>query len=502
MLWTWLACTVEQGTLSLDATSLYVGTVELGEQATASVELSHAGDTSVTLRADVDAPFGLGELPAVLRPGDSVAVEVVLVGAIPGAHEGSLAIQHDGAGDTLNVDLAGEVLAPEPSVEPSHLDLVAHAEAAGSFALHNEGTGTLHATLELEGDERMELSDDTLEVGAGESAAVTVWAPDAPGARARVLVATDHAWLDLLEVTIDVDRVGIELLEPSDGEAYQLADTPTLSAAVTADEPLESVSVTWTSSEDGELGTAWADADGLAELSVGTPLSEGWHQLTAVAASSAGSASAEVLVEVACGTEDTDGDGLSECDGDCWPHDVELGPHGEEVCEDGLDQDCDGADISCRTTFSGIQTDLVIDDLVGWEVCYTDTYADEGTGLAAIRAACDKAYVMYACGPSDADAYTAAAYAERAIVFTDNGEANAGTDGNGASWYLGADESMGFFEPGDGVVRNSCDTETGAFPQHRLCWHTSDGQLDTGWRCGETRSISDESWIRVVLHGD
>jgi len=45
--------------------------------------------------------------------------------------------------------------------------------------------------------------------------------------------------------------------------------------------------------------------------------------------------------------EDADGDGVSGCDGDCDDGDPERSPDEEEVCEDGVDQDCDGVDGAC-----------------------------------------------------------------------------------------------------------------------------------------------------------
>ncbi len=44
---------------------------------------------------------------------------------------------------------------------------------------------------------------------------------------------------------------------------------------------------------------------------------------------------------------DADGDGTTECGGDCAPDDATQGPLVEEICEDGLDQDCDGEDAEC-----------------------------------------------------------------------------------------------------------------------------------------------------------
>ena len=44
---------------------------------------------------------------------------------------------------------------------------------------------------------------------------------------------------------------------------------------------------------------------------------------------------------------DLDGDGYPPVDGDCDDDDPSVGPDADEICGDGVDQDCDGADLSC-----------------------------------------------------------------------------------------------------------------------------------------------------------
>ena len=52
------------------------------------------------------------------------------------------------------------------------------------------------------------------------------------------------------------------------------------------------------------------------------------------------------------GTEnfDDDGDGFSERDGDCNDADELINPNAQDILDDGIDQDCSGADLSCDTT--------------------------------------------------------------------------------------------------------------------------------------------------------
>ncbi|MGM0454198.1 MAG: MopE-related protein, partial [Thermodesulfobacteriota bacterium] len=44
---------------------------------------------------------------------------------------------------------------------------------------------------------------------------------------------------------------------------------------------------------------------------------------------------------------DDDGDGFTENQGDCDDNDPSIHPDAEEICGDGIDQDCDGSDLTC-----------------------------------------------------------------------------------------------------------------------------------------------------------
>ncbi|PID73129.1 MAG: hypothetical protein CSB33_05340 [Desulfobacterales bacterium] len=52
----------------------------------------------------------------------------------------------------------------------------------------------------------------------------------------------------------------------------------------------------------------------------------------------------------AFGEVDNDGDGYTEKQGDCNDGDASFHPGAEEICGDGMDQDCDGEDATCPRT--------------------------------------------------------------------------------------------------------------------------------------------------------
>ena len=47
---------------------------------------------------------------------------------------------------------------------------------------------------------------------------------------------------------------------------------------------------------------------------------------------------------------DDDGDGYTENEGDCNDYNVNVYPGAIEICEDGIDQDCNGSDLNCSPT--------------------------------------------------------------------------------------------------------------------------------------------------------
>ncbi|MFN3200158.1 MAG: MopE-related protein [Bradymonadia bacterium] len=74
--------------------------------------------------------------------------------------------------------------------------------------------------------------------------------------------------------------------------------------------------------------------------------------------------------DLVCGEEDGDGDGVSVSAGDCDDANPRVFPGGTEICGDGIDQDCDGEDLSCenvdrdRDGFSEQEGDCDDDDIL------------------------------------------------------------------------------------------------------------------------------------------
>ncbi len=181
----------------------------------------------------------------------------------------------------------------------------------------------------------------------------------------------------------------------------------------------------------------------------------------------------------------------------------EVGPEGttealslDTRCYDGQEHE-DGSPCGGSLLLEGPQVNLPHDQLRGWEICWSGEYS-QSVSIAQAQGMCQGRYVMYACRPTGSAVWTLAAMGERDEVFVDRGNGNAALHThNGVDWYQSASQSMGFVAAGTGVSRNSCDTANVA-PQHRMCWHTSGGNITSGWRCGASTSIGG-GWERAIL---
>jgi hypothetical protein len=112
---------------------------------------------------------------------------------------------------------------------------------------------------------------------------------------------------------------------------------------------------------------------------------------------------------------------------------------------------------------------------------------------------CDGNKLMLACSPKAGKTITLAAWADRADVTFDTGQGNVTHRANGVEWYYNTSFSIGFAIEGDAVSRNSCDTNQ-THPEDRLCWHTSAGNINGGWRCGQATGLNgDFNTDRIIF---
>jgi hypothetical protein len=119
--------------------------------------------------------------------------------------------------------------------------------------------------------------------------------------------------------------------------------------------------------------------------------------------------------------------------------------------------------------------------------------------MTNIQAACGGRDVMLACYNNAAPStLVVAAWALRADVFFDTGvNSNVVHNANGVDWYYNSGWSQGFVAQGTGVNKNSCDVAS-VDPTRRLCFHTSAGNIQGGYRCGATTALNaNAAWTRV-----
>jgi hypothetical protein len=182
-----------------------------------------------------------------------------------------------------------------------------------------------------------------------------------------------------------------------------------------------------------------------------------------------------------------------------------------DTCGDNIDNDCNGiVDDNCLFQFTGVMTNVPIAQLVGWQQCYLGSYADNATPLSTILSQCSKAKLLMGCRPTGGSVLQVAANGLRTDVTFDTGTGATSTHtANGVAWYYSTTWSWGFAPAGDAVNRNSCDTVAssiggaGPDPDKRLCWHTSGGNINTGWRCGANDSLNfSAAFERLVFQAD
>ena len=153
-------------------------------------------------------------------------------------------------------------------------------------------------------------------------------------------------------------------------------------------------------------------------------------------------------------------------------------------------------------SFAGVRNDLAVRTVErgGFRRCWHGDYID-ATPLDDIRDACDGNVLLMGCHPAGDEVLTVAAMGRRGDVFTEVADAAVGLhEHNGVAWYFNESRSWGFGPGGAEVNRVPCDTR-GEQGSERLCWHTLDGDVVAGWRCGLETGIGVD-FERVIYERD
>ncbi len=182
------------------------------------------------------------------------------------------------------------------------------------------------------------------------------------------------------------------------------------------------------------------------------------------------------------------------CEGACVPSDEANCGRCGRACDEGVE--CNpGGYCGDLFTFEGIIQDTSPDELGGWVPCLEQTYA-ESVGIDVTLEGCGGDFVMVGCRQVGADNWQLLAMGEKASVF-ELTQGNVLNEHNGVAWYYTQQASFGFTSVGTEVNRNSCDTRQ-EVPEQRMCWHTSGGNFNAGWRCGASTAVG-ANFERVIF---
>ncbi|MGD9933196.1 MAG: hypothetical protein AB7T37_05705 [Dehalococcoidia bacterium] len=153
----------------------------------------------------------------------------------------------------------------------------------------------------------------------------------------------------------------------------------------------------------------------------------------------------------------------------------------------------------------------------GWQLCYQTNYNDDETlpanNLTTVLSDCDGDYLLLAGRPVGSTAFEVLAAAPfddvtagiaTGITPSGVGGINTPRDANGGGWYFDGNFSWGFAPSGHEIDRAECDVadstsnggDIGGTGAYRLCWHTLQGAIGSGWRSG----LSDELQGGVTTH--
>lgn len=185
----------------------------------------------------------------------------------------------------------------------------------------------------------------------------------------------------------------------------------------------------------------------------------------------------------------------------CFSSTIDFCASGDGCCPPGCTEDIDD---DCLYWESGVQQNVPESELTGWELCHIDSYQDN-SGLGPLLNACDKGKLLMACRQTGSPVFTLLAMADRGdVLFECGASVDCVHQANGVGWYFSSSYSWGFAPGGEPVNRNSCDYNGGGqtLPHLRMCWHTGQSALTTGYRCGDNDLNFEPGWERLVFHAD
>lgn len=153
-----------------------------------------------------------------------------------------------------------------------------------------------------------------------------------------------------------------------------------------------------------------------------------------------------------------------------------------------------------RWSHEGVAKNVAVADLVGWELCWSDSYGP-GKTVASVTAACTGDHLMMACRPTGSDKLTVAAHAPREdVLFPVDYGAGERHEANGVNWYWSPTSNIEGFAPAGEL--DGCDGNNDGIQSGYLCWVNDDEVplgFQLGLRCGPTVVNNGGAWERVML---
>ena len=154
----------------------------------------------------------------------------------------------------------------------------------------------------------------------------------------------------------------------------------------------------------------------------------------------------------------------------------------------------------------GPQTNVAIHTISsgGWKKCFVSNYTSNDDSIDPILKTCSGSRLMLACKYLESSTLKLLAWAERSDVLHETTSTSPTHNAQGASWYFnpnnpsGSSNSWGFAKAGDEITRSNCDTkqENGEL---RLCWHTTKGEINRGYRCGMYENYDKTTIQRLIF---